>query len=57
MPKRKRRLFVKTAMAERVPLDGKKMVVTGASPGSLGFETARALADWGATVVVTTRKT
>jgi NAD(P)-dependent dehydrogenase (short-subunit alcohol dehydrogenase family) len=30
-------------------------VVTGASPGSLGFATARALADWGAEVVVTSR--
>jgi NAD(P)-dependent dehydrogenase (short-subunit alcohol dehydrogenase family) len=56
MPRTKRRLFVKTALAERVDLEGKKMIVTGASPGSLGFETARTLADWGATVVVTTRK-
>ena len=31
------------------------VIVTGASPGSLGFATARALADWGANVVVTTR--
>lgn len=38
-----------------VDLTGKKMVVTGASPGSLGFETARALAEWGAAVVITTR--
>lgn len=52
----KRRLFVKTALAERVDLVGKKMIVTGASPGSLGFETARTLADWGAKVTVTTRK-
>jgi retinol dehydrogenase 12 len=31
------------------------MLVTGATPGSLGFATARALADWGAHVVITTR--
>jgi len=56
MPKSKRRLFVKTALAERVPLDGKKVIVTGASPGSLGFETAGVLASWGASIVFTTRK-
>lgn len=55
MPKPKRRLFVKTTFADRVDLDGKKIIVTGASPGSLGFATARALADWGASVVITTR--
>lgn len=40
-----------------VPVDlaGKKIIVTGGTPGSLGFETARTLADWGAAVVVTTR--
>jgi NAD(P)-dependent dehydrogenase (short-subunit alcohol dehydrogenase family) len=31
------------------------MLVTGASPGSLGHATAQTLADWGARVVVTTR--
>ena len=49
-------MFVKTTLAERVNLDGKKVIVTGASPGSLGFETARVLASWGANVVFTTRK-
>src|SRR3954447_3353864 len=43
------------ARARPVDLDGRTVVVTGASPGSLGFATARALADWGADVVVTTR--
>ncbi|MBK8289489.1 MAG: SDR family NAD(P)-dependent oxidoreductase [Cellvibrionales bacterium] len=33
------------------------MIVTGCAPGSIGFETARTLADWGATVIVTTRST
>jgi retinol dehydrogenase-12 len=55
MPGTKRRLFVKTAIAERVNMHGKCVMVTGASPGSLGFETARTLASWGATVVLTTR--
>lgn len=31
------------------------MIVTGASPGSLGYATAAALADWGARLIVTTR--
>ena len=56
MPEKRRRLFVSTAFAEPVELQGKTMIVTGASPGSLGFETARILASWGATVIVTTRK-
>src|SRR3954454_5335890 len=43
------------ARARPVDLDGRTVVVTRASPGSLGFATARALADWGADVVVTTR--
>jgi len=47
--------FVTAASAERVDIRGKKMIVTGATPGSLGFETALALASWGASVVVTTR--
>ena len=45
MARSKRRLFVKTTFAERVDLDGKTMIVTGASPRSLGFETARTLAE------------
>jgi retinol dehydrogenase-12 len=43
------------ARAARVDLTGRAVIVTGASPGSLGFATAQALADWGARVVVTTR--
>jgi NAD(P)-dependent dehydrogenase (short-subunit alcohol dehydrogenase family) len=41
--------------ATPVELAGKRVVVTGASPGSLGAATATALAGWGASVVVTTR--
>ena len=55
MPKTKRRLFVKTAIAEQVDMRGKRVIVTGASPRSLGFETARTLAEWGASVAITTR--
>jgi NAD(P)-dependent dehydrogenase (short-subunit alcohol dehydrogenase family) len=43
------------ASASPVDLAGKTVLVTGASVGSLGFETARALASWGADVVITTR--
>jgi NAD(P)-dependent dehydrogenase (short-subunit alcohol dehydrogenase family) len=39
--------------AERVDLTGKRAIVTGASPGSLGYETAKTLLRWGALVVVT----
>ena len=39
--------------ARRVDLSGRRMAVTGASAGSLGYEIARTLAAWGAAVVVT----
>jgi NAD(P)-dependent dehydrogenase (short-subunit alcohol dehydrogenase family) len=38
-----------------VDLTGRTVLVTGATPGSLGFATARSLRSWGARVVVTTR--
>jgi NAD(P)-dependent dehydrogenase (short-subunit alcohol dehydrogenase family) len=41
--------------AQPVELTGRRILVTGASPGSLGFATARTLGSWGADVVVTTR--
>jgi NAD(P)-dependent dehydrogenase (short-subunit alcohol dehydrogenase family) len=44
-----------TATATPRDLTGRKVVVTGAGPGSLGLATARTLADWGAEVVVSTR--
>ncbi|MGD8608902.1 MAG: SDR family NAD(P)-dependent oxidoreductase [Myxococcales bacterium] len=50
-----RRLFVKTKHAEPIDLAGNTSIVTGASPGSLGFATAKTLASWGASVVITTR--
>ena len=50
-----RRLFVSTAFAKPVDLAGKKMIVTGSGLGSLGYETAKQLAQWGATVTITTR--
>ena len=47
------RLFLSKPMAEPVDMAGRHVIVTGASPGSLGYETARILAEWGATVVAT----
>jgi retinol dehydrogenase 12 len=51
-----RRPFVSTPVAERVDLSGKRIIVTGCSTGSLGFATALQLAQWGASVIVTTRR-
>jgi NAD(P)-dependent dehydrogenase (short-subunit alcohol dehydrogenase family) len=43
------------ATAQPVDLTGRRVLVTGATPGSLGFATARTLSSWGAEVVVTSR--
>ncbi|MXW43493.1 MAG: hypothetical protein F4Z56_01995, partial [Candidatus Dadabacteria bacterium] len=40
-------------MAEETDMSGRNVIVTGAAPNSIGYETARILASWGATVVVT----
>lgn len=48
--------LLRAARAERIDLRGKQMIVTGTAPGSIGFETARQLAGWGADVVITTRR-
>ena len=37
-------------------MSGRYVIVTGASPKSLGYETARILASWGASVVVTSTR-
>ena len=50
-----RKLILNPRWATRTDLSGRVALVTGASPGSIGFETARTLADWGARVVITTR--
>lgn len=50
-----RKPFVHTPLASPVNLAGKRIIVTGASPGSLGYATAKVLAGWGAHVTVTTR--
>lgn len=50
-----RRPFVNTPYAKETRLKGKHVIVTGAGPGSLGYETAKTLARWGALVIVTTR--
>ncbi len=47
------RLFLRKPMAAPVDMSGRHVIVTGASPGSLGYETARILAGWGAKVVAT----
>lgn len=51
-----RRWALRPPYAPRVDLSGRRMIVTGCAPGSLGYETARSLARWGAEVVVTTRR-
>lgn len=50
-----RKLFSKPPYAPYVNLTGKKIIVTGASPGSIGFTTAKTFLLWGATVIITTR--
>jgi len=50
-----RGLFVKRPYADAVDLSGKTAIVTGASPKSIGCDTARILASFGANVVITTR--
>lgn len=45
----------KTLTATKVDLSGKYAIVTGASPLSLGYETAQKLAEWGAHVLVSRR--
>ncbi len=50
-----RRALLKPASAPPQNLQGRNMVVTGCSPGSLGFASAAILARWGANVLVTTR--
>ena len=40
-------------MAKQVDLSGRYVIVTGATPGSIGYEVARTLAAWGANVAVT----
>ncbi|MDB5985027.1 MAG: family NAD(P)-dependent oxidoreductase, partial [Nevskia sp.] len=48
--------FVDAVFAPRIDLHGKRIIVTGCAAGSIGFQTARILASWGADVIVTTRK-
>src|ERR1700744_3257239 len=49
------RLLLRPAFAAPADLRGRHAVVTGTAPGSIGYETARRLAAWGATVTVSTR--
>ncbi|MCY3757901.1 MAG: SDR family NAD(P)-dependent oxidoreductase [Acidobacteria bacterium] len=48
-----RRLCAPKPLAQRVDMSGRNVIVTGASPRSIGYETARILAGWGARVVAT----
>jgi len=50
-----RGMMVKAPFAEKQDLHGKTAIVTGCAQGSIGFETAKTLALWGAKVIVTTR--
>jgi NAD(P)-dependent dehydrogenase (short-subunit alcohol dehydrogenase family) len=50
-----RRLFGHMPLALKTNLEGKTAIITGASPGSIGFETAKTLAEWGAKVIITKR--
>src|SRR5689334_20842372 len=49
------RKIVRAPLAKPADMSGRTVLVTGTAPGSIGGETARLLADWGATVVTTTR--
>jgi NAD(P)-dependent dehydrogenase (short-subunit alcohol dehydrogenase family) len=51
-----RRRIVHAPRAQVADLRGRRMIVTGAAFGSIGFATARTLASWGADVTVTTRR-
>ncbi len=55
MLKRLRSWLLRTAKASPTNLRGRRVVVTGATPGSIGFETARILLSWGASVTITAR--
>ena len=50
------RLFRPAPTALPVDVTGRAFVVTGATPGSLGYEVARMLARWGGQVVATCRR-
>jgi retinol dehydrogenase-12 len=50
-----RRVFVRAPLADAIALPDRRVIVTGAAVGSIGFETARILASRGARVTVTTR--
>ena len=51
-----RRWFGSHPMAPAMDLRGLRIVVTGGGAGSIGYVTARTLAQWGATVVVSSRR-
>ena len=50
-----RQRLVRPQFAQPTDLSGRQILVTGATPGSIGFETARILSSWGAAVTISTR--
>lgn len=50
-----RKLFQKAPMAYPHNMASKHIIITGATPGSIGFETAKTLATWGARITITCR--
>lgn len=50
-----RRTVIRAPFATPRDLRGQQIIVTGASPGSIGFATAGTLAAWGASVMITAR--
>lgn len=55
MSSRIRSWLIRAPRAAPVNLDGAAVIVTGSSPGSIGYQTAQTLAAWGARVTVTRR--
>lgn len=55
MLKRLRNIFVNAPFTAKQNLAGRKFIVTGASPNSLGYATAKLLLQWGAEVTISQR--
>jgi NAD(P)-dependent dehydrogenase (short-subunit alcohol dehydrogenase family) len=51
----KRHWLSRARFARPVDLRGRRAIITGTAPGSIGFETARLLAAWGADLSITSR--
>ena len=51
-----RKIFVDVPFVKSVDIRDKIFIITGCSVNSIGFETAKTLASWGGTIIITTRK-